>query len=127
MIQLLEKYRQGADGVNPYVLIPTDRLNHILQRRSKGNWDADFEIINNLIRSLEVLCRRAKVEAFTLHDLRLSCITNWAKVMPIHEVQYLAGHSNINTTRKYYLSIQATKLTQAREIQSQLISSLTNF
>ena len=71
--------------------------------------------------------RKAEVEFFTPHDLRRSCITNWAKKLPIQVVQHLAGHSNMTTTRKYYLSVQKSDLKVAREIQSKLMTKLTNF
>jgi integrase len=64
---------------------------------------------------------------FTLHDLRRSCITNWAKVLPMQVVQKLAGHSNMETTRKYYLSVQNSDMQAARQIQTSLMASLTNF
>ncbi|MHC4538809.1 MAG: site-specific integrase [Planctomycetota bacterium] len=64
---------------------------------------------------------------FTPHDLRRSCITNWSKRLPIQTVQHLAGHSNIATTRKHYLSVQSSDMETAREIQSKLMTSLTNF
>ena len=76
---------------------------------------------------METFCRRANVEYLTSHDLRHSCITNWVKKLPIQAVQYLAGHSNIATTRKYYLSVRDSDLETAREIQSKLITSFTNF
>jgi integrase len=79
------------------------------------------------MRDVTTIIRRAKVEAFTLHDLRRSCITNWAKSLPIQAVQQLAGHSNIETTRKYYLSVQQADLDLARQVQSNFMGSLTNF
>jgi len=57
----------------------------------------------------------------TLHDLRRSCITNWAKVLPIYVVQKLAGHSDIKTTQKYYLAVQEEDLEMARQVQSKIL------
>jgi len=126
-IQLLANMQAGADEKNPYVFIKSRRLTHILYRRSKGDWNPDNELVNNLLRDLGVICRRIGIEEFTLHDLRRSCITNWAKKLPIQIVQKLAGHSNMETTRKYYLSVQETDMNLARQIQSKLMASLTNF
>ncbi len=123
IIQLFADLQAESDERNPYVFIKTDRLNHILKRRKAGTWQSDFELINNLIRSVGVICRRAKVDSFTLHDLRRSCITNWAQKLPIQVVQQLAGHSNITTTRKYYLSVQSSDLKEARMIQSRILSN----
>ncbi len=124
---LLAKFQTDCDEGNPYLFIKTNRLTHILHRRKIGTWEDDFELINNLIRSLEVICNRAKIEPFTPHDLRRSCITNWAKKLPIQVVQKLAGHSHMETTRKYYLSIQRCDLDEARKIQSKVMAKLTNF
>ena len=70
---------------------------------------------------------RAKVSKFTFHDLRRSCITNWAKSLPIHVVQDLAGHSDIATTRSYYLSVSKADMHEARKIQEKFLSKLTDF
>ncbi len=126
-IQLLANLQAESNEGSSYVFIKTDRLKHILKRRAKGTWQPDNELINNLSRSLEVVCRKAKVEYFTPHDLRRSCITNWAKKLPIQTIQQLAGHSNMATTQKYYLSVQDSDLKAARELQSKLMTQLTNF
>ena len=126
-VQFLANLQGESDEGSPYVFIKTNRLKHILNRRSQGTWQLDYELVNNLTRSLEVICRKAEVEFFTPHDLRRSCITNWAKKLPIQVVQHLAGHSNMTTTRKYYLSVQKSDLKVAREIQSKLMAKLTNF
>lgn len=126
-IRLLANLQAEGDEGNPYVFISTRRWKHILRRRSEGTWQADYEIVNNLTRSIEVICRHAHVEYFTPHDLRRSCITNWARSLPIQTLQYLAGHSDIGTTRKYYLSVQKSDMTTARDIQSELLAKLTNF
>ena len=39
----------------------------------------------------------------------------------------LAGHSSIETTHKYYLSVGQSDMAMAREIQSKLLTSLTNY
>ena len=107
VVNLLANLQSQTDAGNPYVFIKTQRLHHLLKRLNTGICEYDFELVNNLIRSLHVICRRAKVESFTLHDLRRSCITNWA--------------------RKYYLSVQTADLEQARLIQSEVLTKLTNF
>ena len=126
-IQLLANLQVESDEGSPYVFIKTDRLKHILKRRAEGMWQSDYELVNNISRSMEVICRRAKVKFFTPHDLRRTCITNWAKKLPIQTVQHLAGHSSMTTTRKYYLSVQKSDLKMARELQSKLVTKLTNF
>ncbi len=62
--------------------------------------------------------RKAGVPQFTIHDLRRSCITNWARKIPIHVTQHLAGHGDIKTTKKYYLSVQTEDIVKAKRVQS---------
>jgi len=62
------------------------------------------------------------VAKFTFHDLRRSCITNWARHLPAHVVQKLAGHSDLKTTQRYYLSVQVDDLEKAREVQSEILN-----
>jgi len=80
-------------------------------------------LVNNLLRRLKALCRRSNVKEFSLHDLRRSCITNWAKALPIHVVQKLAGHSDIKTTRLYYLAVEETDLDRARLVQKKILEN----
>jgi len=47
---------------------------------------------------------------FTLHDLRRSALTRWSKAgMDIADLKAVAGHSSIETTLKYYLTIDSKK------------------
>jgi integrase len=79
--------------------------------------------VNNLIRDFDVIRCRAAVPKCTLHDLRRSAITNWARVLPIHIVQKLAGHSDIKTTQQYYLAIDENYLERARSLQTEILRS----
>ena len=49
-----------------------------------------------------------------MHDLRRSYCTNLAGAVPMHVVQELAGHSDIRTTRQFYLRVQPQLLNDAR-------------
>ena len=60
----------------------------------------------------------------TIHDLRRSCITNWAQRLPIHVVQQLAGHSDIQTTQQFYLSVQPDDVTKAQRIQEKVLRTV---
>ena len=126
-VQLLANLQAASGEKSLYVFIGEDRLSHIVMRRDAGTWKPDADLVNNVLRQLKLLCRQVGVAEFTLHDLRRSCITNWAQKLPIQTVQQLAGHSKIETTRKYYLSVQKSDLTAARKLQSKLMASLTNY
>jgi len=51
-----------------------------------------------------------------VEDLRRSCITNWAKELPAHVAQRLAGHSSLETTVRYYLAVHEEDLERARRV-----------
>ncbi|RKY10516.1 MAG: hypothetical protein DRP56_00805 [Planctomycetota bacterium] len=127
VIQRLVNLQNEVDEFSPYVFIMSQRLMRILERRAKGKWKENSEIVNNMLTRLKVFCKWAKVSEFCFHDLRRSCITNWAKLLPIHAVQELAGHSKIETTRKYYLSVGKSDMDMARKIQEEVLAKLTNY
>jgi len=65
-------------------------------------------------------CRLAKLEPFDLYTFRHTCLTRWAPHMDVFTLQYLAGHSDIRTTRRYVHPQQEDTLkamARAREAQ----------
>ena len=74
-------------------------------------------------RELRTIRKKAGVGKFTFHDLRRTCLTNWAGRMPIHVVQKLAGHSSITSTQLFYLAVQKEDLEKARQIQSEILAA----
>jgi hypothetical protein len=107
----------------PYVFMDERRWQYYRQRVSDRKWRQGQDLVSNLLRRFKTLCRRAGVGPYTIHDLRRSCITNWARHLPIHVVQQLAGYSDIKTTQAYYLSVQEDDLERARQIQGELLRS----
>ncbi len=63
-VQLLANLQAESNEGTPYVFLTMDRLNHVVGRRAEGTWQSDFELVNNLTRDLEVMCRHAEVEYF---------------------------------------------------------------
>lgn len=53
------------------------------------------------------LYRRAGINARGVHILRHTCLTNLAAVMPLRDVQGIAGHSDIKTTEGYLHETEA--------------------
>ena len=65
-------------------------------------------------------CRLAKIEPFDLYTFRHTCLTRWAPHMDVFTLQYLAGHSDIRTTRRYvYPQQQDTLKAMARARKAQ--------
>ncbi|NIT61618.1 MAG: tyrosine-type recombinase/integrase [Aliifodinibius sp.] len=109
-----------AEGC-PYVFLPAKRWEYIQRRQQTSQWQEGQALVNNFDRDFHKLRGNAGVAECTLHDLRRSCITNWARILPIHVVQKLAGHSDIKTTQKYYLSVEENYLEKARAVQTEIL------
>jgi integrase len=123
-ITLLTRWQAAAPERCPYVFLDAGRWEYYRQEVDAGNWVKGRDLMNNVLRRFKTLCRRAGVGPFTVHDLRRSCITNWARHLPIHVVQQLAGHSDINTTQQYYLSVRAEDVVQAQAVQQSLLGKI---
>ncbi len=124
-IQLLANMQAESNEGFPYVFISVTRLKQIRQRQRAGRWNPRSDVVNNLGRDFGTLLRRAGVEPCTLHDLRRSAITNWAQHLPIQVVQQLAGHSDISTTRKYYLTVRPEDMASANRVLEKIMDSAT--
>ena len=118
VMQLLADLQASLTEGCPYVFITPKRWEDIRRLQTNGTWKEKQFLINNLNRNLAVLRRRAGAAKFTYHDLRRACITNWARFLPAHVVQKLAGHSDIKTTQVYYLAVREDDLEKTRQVQS---------
>lgn len=125
-IDLLTEWQAVAPVGCPYVFLDAGRWDYYRQQVEAGEWNPRSDLANNWLRRFKTLCKKAGIPTFTLHDLRRSCITNWARHLPIHVTQQLAGHSDIHTTQTYYLSVQADDLAKAKRVQSKIVGGLKN-
>jgi integrase len=119
--QLLADNQVESEEGFPYIFLSPDRLKRIKQREGVGRWNARSDTVNNLGRDFDVIRRRAAIARCTLHDMRRSAITNWAQQLPIQVVQQLAGHSNIATTRKYYLTVRPEDMASANRVLNEIL------
>jgi len=110
------------DQAIPYIFISPERLKRIRERQKIGTWNPSSQIINNLDRNFRLLRQNSGVSYCTLHDLRRTAITNWAKKLPIQIVQQLAGHEDISTTRKYYLAVRSEDIATANKFLNQILA-----
>lgn len=127
-LDLLEELKGAAPPRCPYVFMDEARWVYFKNRVDQKLFKPETsDLVNNVLRKFKTLCKRAEVGQFTLHDLRRSCITNWARQgLPIHVAQQLAGHADIKTTQTFYLSVQEEDLEKARSVQQELVSGLTD-
>ncbi len=122
--QLLADLQLKAEEGFPYIFISPQRLKRIRERQKVGTWTPRSQIVNNLDRDFRVLRCKAGVDECVMHDLRRSAITNWAKKLPIQVVQELAGHSDISTTRKYYLAVRSEDLASANKFLNKILAKV---
>jgi len=69
----------------------------------------------NVWRDFQAIRVKAGLPKCSLRDLRKSYCTNMAEVLPMYVVQELAGHSDIRTTREYYLRVHPGFIEDARK------------
>ncbi|HML74391.1 MAG TPA: tyrosine-type recombinase/integrase [Anaerohalosphaeraceae bacterium] len=114
---LLSECKEG----HAYIFIPLDRFKNLKKKPIEYGKKAAISTLHNINRDFDRICKRAGVAHCTVHDLRRSAITNWAQLLPIQVVQQLAGHSNITTTRKYYLKVRTEDMVKASQIINQVV------
>jgi integrase len=122
MQALADLQQLSAEGC-AYVFILGDRLQCLQDAKKAGKWSGRQLVLNNLHRQFKLIRKKAGVAKFTFHDLRRTCITNWAGRLPMHIVQKLAGHSDMKTTQQYYLAVQEDDLEKARKVQSDILAA----
>ena len=122
-LQLLRALQAASPAKCPYVFMEPGRWEYYRRCVDSATWNSR-DLVHNALRRFQTMCRRAGVREFTLHDVRRSCITNWARKLPIHVVQQLAGHADINTTKKYYLSVQPEDIRKAKRVQKALLETI---
>jgi len=123
-VNLLAAWQSVAPEECPYVFMEHGRWEYYRQEVSEGRWETERDLVNNVLRRYKTICRRAGVGPYTIHDLRRSCITNWARNLPIHVVKQLAGHSDIKTTQQFYLSVQPDDLSKAKAVQGEMLKNI---
>jgi integrase len=123
-VSYLAAIQAAATEGHPYIFISPERLCHIKARQQKGKWNSRSELVNNLIRHFNLIRTKANIVACTIHDLRRSAITNWAKALPIQVVQELAGHADIKTTRTYYLAVRPEDMVTANKLMSKILTGM---
>ena len=123
-IDLLTKLQAEAPEQCPYVFMEPDRWDYYRQQVEAKEWKPGQDLSNNVLRRFKTLCRRAEVGPYTIHDLRRSCITNWARYLAIHVTQQWAGHGDIKTTQEFYLSVQDEDVVKTQAGQAELMDGI---
>ena len=99
LAQMHQKQREGV----PYVFLPHPRY---LEIKHAGG--PKSEILHGITKGFKRLCSVAGISEGTVHDMRRTCITNWAKRPELtpKDLQILAGHEDLNTTLDIYAMVE---------------------
>lgn len=112
---LLKLYQELPSG-QPYLLLKPQRYSYLLRNRDRLNDRIRKCPDNNFNRTFKSICQRAFVNG-CFHMLRKTSLTELTSGLRLQEVQELAGHSSIETTRSY-LASRPDVLTRAGDILS---------
>ena len=121
-VDLLSRMQSDASEGSVYAFLTPERVAWIRNKRDTGTWTEGQDVVNNLDKNFKRIARMAGVPDVSLHDLRRSCISNWARKLAAPVVQQLAGHSDIKTTMRYYVTVRKDDLALAREATSEALS-----
>jgi integrase len=127
LVQLLAEHHEVQPSGYPYVFIPPARYDHIQRLRQQGEWSArrGNSPHNNFDRQFRLIREKAGIQEGEFHDLRRTCITNWfANGLGEFDVMRMAGHSNFETTRTFYLAIRHDLLDRARTASHQSMKEI---
>ena len=101
-INLLTRLQLDPSAGEVYLFVPRKGPNAGQRMPRKNVW-RDFNVIR----------RKAGLPKCSMHDLRRSFCTNLSRAMPMHVVQELAGHSDIRTTRRFYVQVEPELMERA--------------
>jgi integrase len=119
IVNLLAAIQASLSDGYPYVFLPKSRYQHIQQRRQEGNWTVLDGIcpVTNFTRHFKAILKKAGIEHGEFHDLRRTCLTHWLfNGLSEYDVMRLAGHSDFETTRRFYLAVRQDLVQRARAV-----------
>ncbi|UCE58282.1 MAG: site-specific integrase [Phycisphaerales bacterium] len=122
-MDLLIRLHAEAEEGSEFVFIPPVRVAWIRAKRKTGEWAEGQAVLNNVTKNFQRRAGKAGVTDVTIHDLRRSCITHWARKLAVPIVKELAGHSDINTTLRYYVAIRDCDMAEARSVTAHALSA----
>jgi hypothetical protein len=60
---------------------------------------------------------------FTAHTFRKTCAQNWADRLPANVVKFYLGHSDMNTTNKFYSIVDQSHLNLTRNVMNEMLEN----
>lgn len=113
-VKLLSALRIEAGFGSKMAFVSVLRVAWMQQQHDANERKEGQATLNNLNRGFGAIAKRADIDDVCLHDLRRSCLTHWARKLPSHVTKELAGHSSIETTLRYYVSVREDDMSEAR-------------
>ena len=115
---LLVKILAELPAGQPYLLISEKRYWWLQHLRGQGKMSPRMMVNpdENFSKPFRRILQRAKISDGCFHDLRKTAITTWflSGLVP-NEVKRLAGHSDIETTLRYYAACRPDIVDRARQ------------
>ncbi len=117
--RLLVRILDGLPTGQPYLMLTAKRYWWLQQLRANGEMkERCRNTPDENFRPFKRILQRAKIGDGCFHDLRRTAITSWflpESGLSPKEVQRLAGHSDIETTLKYYAACRTDIVDRARQ------------
>ena len=105
---------------SPYLFVPAEKVAELRRRLQRG--ERIGNPVGNIDKQFKDIQRRAGLSPVgSVHDLRKTCLTNWASEHPMHVVKEFAGHANISTTANHYLKTTEADAAKLRETSRKLL------
>jgi integrase len=123
LMDLLTRLHTEATEGSNFVFIPPERIAWIRAKREAGTWREGQAVLNNVNKNFQRRALKAGVNDVCVHDLRRSAISHWARKLAVLIVQELAGHADIKTTQRYYVTIRVEDLAEARNVTASVLLS----
>jgi len=119
---------ESPDNV-PFVLMDEQGCKRIRDKwekcRKEGRPWLNRYWSNNIIRNFHRRVKWAGIETndkeLTVHVLRKCCGQNWANTLPMNVVKEFMGHSSIDTTEKFYSTVDDDHFDKAKETMNDLL------
>jgi len=132
-MELLAEYQTEAPEGVPYVLLTRERYVRIVKKwhdlRQVGKEWQNRYMVNNIGRDFKVHAKRAGIQfsaKFTIHTFRKTCAQNWADRLPANVVKFYLGHSDMNTTNKFYSIVDQSHLDLTRNVMDEMLENGKN-
>jgi integrase len=131
-IDLLALYQQETPESVPYILLTAQRYKRVVEkwhrfRKASKPWKNRY-MVNNVGRDFKIHAKRAGLQfdgAFTIHTFRKTCAQNWADYLPANVVKFCLGHSNMNTTNKFYSIVDESHTARTKLVMDELLNGKT--